>query len=256
LISMDYKPSSRLRSALYACLLAATLAGCATGQDPRDPYEAYNRKMYAFNNAVDRAVVKPVAEGYQKVTPQPVRTGIRNFFDNLYDVVSLANNILMLRPVPVMNDLMRVSVNTVFGLGGLIDVASSMGLEKNQNGFGDTLAHYGWDNSAYFVPPLYAPSTVRDTLGLGVDYFSMPSREIFTTTWTDLNSTIVNQVDERARLLSLEPAREAALDEYAFTRDAWLAYRARQLGQSVPQASTDEEDIDIDELVSPEPQLQ
>ena len=143
MISMDYKPSSRLRSALYACLLAATLAGCATGQDPRDPYEAYNRKMYAFNNAVDRAVVKPVAEGYQKVTPQPVQTGIRNFFDNLYDVVSLANNILMLRPVPVMNDLMRVSVNTVFGLGGLIDVASSMGLEKNQNGFGDTLAHYG-----------------------------------------------------------------------------------------------------------------
>lgn len=243
---MSLKPTR----ALTALGLLIALGGCATGSNPSDPYEGYNRKVYAFNSGFDRHVYRPVAEGYQKVTPQPARTGIRNFFDNLADMLSLANNIVMLRPVPAMSDFMRVSVNTVLGLGGLLDIATPMGLHKDQKGFGDTLAHYGWQNSAYFMVPFFPPSTIRDTLGLGVDYLTVPTRELFTTTYTDASAVMVNLVDQRARLLPLDPARDAALDEYTFTRDAWMAIRARQLGIAPPLGNGDDnEEIDINELV-------
>lgn len=248
--------SRPLLKSVVALLLCASLGACATGQNPGDPYEGFNRKVYSFNSALDRAVLRPVSEGYIKVTPTPVQTGVRNFFDNLANVVSLGNNILMLKPEAALNDLFRVTFNTVFGLGGLLDIATPMGLKSNKNGFGDTLAHYGYKNSNYLVLPLLPPSTVRDSVGFAADAVASPARYVFATAEERVAGTGVNLIDSRARLLPLEPAKEAALDEYSFVRDAYMAYRARQIGMPAPVApSTDaavDDELSIDQLVPPE----
>lgn len=241
---------------VVALALALSLSACATGKNPNDPYEGFNRKVYSFNSALDRSVLRPVSEGYAKAVPTPIQTGVRNFYDNLANVVSLGNNILMLKPEAALNDLFRVVFNTVFGLGGLLDIASPMGLKNNKNGFGDTLAHYGYERSNYLVLPLLPPSTVRDSIGFAADAVTSPAGYyVFDNIEDRAIGAGVNLIDSRARLLPLDPAKDAALDEYAFVRDAFMAYRARQLGLEAPAApkeqSGDDDELSIDQLVPP-----
>ena len=131
----------------------------------RDRYERYNRFMFKVNDKADRYVLAPVARGYRKVTPAPVRGGVRNFFNNLRDVVSFGSNVLRLDAKRASEDFMRVAVNTTFGLGGLINIADAGGIPDNKNTLGDTFASWGWKNSHYFVYPITGPSTLRDSVG-------------------------------------------------------------------------------------------
>lgn len=208
------------------------LAGCATGPNahPQDPLEPFNRGVTRFNDGLDTAVLKPVATAYQDVAPSPVRTGVSNFFNNLRDVWSVVNALLQAKPREAAENFMRVNVNTVFGLGGLIDMASEMGIPRTTLDFGQTMGRWGVPAGPYLVLPVLGPSTVRDTAGLvvdqqgdlvlqGVDH--VPTR----------NSLIGLRVtDTRAGLLrATELIDEVALDKYSFTRDAYLQRRESQI---------------------------
>ncbi|MDF1481819.1 VacJ family lipoprotein [Extensimonas sp. H3M7-6] len=225
-----------MKTQLRFCALAAlalgagTLAGCATGPtaDPRDPLEPFNRSMTSFNETVDKAVLKPVATAYTEVLPSPVRTGVNNFFANLGDAWSFVNNVLQLRAEPALNSLVRFNVNTFFGLGGVLDIATDMRIERNKQDFGLTLARWGMPSGPYLVLPLLGPSTVRDTAALPADWYGDLARQVDPV--SDRNMLYALRiVDTRASLLNAGDVLEgAALDKYSFTRDAYLQMRARR----------------------------
>lgn len=221
------KPTRRL-AALTLGLCA--LAGCATGPtaDPRDPLEPFNRGMTSFNETVDKAVLKPVATAYTEVLPSPVRTGVNNFFANLGDAWSFVNNVLQLRAKPALNSLVRFNVNTFFGFGGVLDIATEMRIERNKQDFGLTLARWGVPSGPYLVLPFLGPSTLRDTAGLPADWYGDLARQIDPV--SDRNMLYALRiVDTRASLLNAGNVLEgAALDKYSFTRDAYLQMRAQR----------------------------
>ena len=159
-----------LRLAMAAVVLAV-LAGCATGpgKNPRDPLEPFNRDMSRFNDTVDSAVFKPVATAYREVTPSLVRTGVNNFFSNLGEVWSFVNNVLQLDLKGSADTALRFGFNTIFGLGGTLDIASEMQIEQHKQDFGQTLARYGVPTGPYIVLPILGPSTLRDTVAEGLD---------------------------------------------------------------------------------------
>ena len=232
----------RLLAVLLASLL---LAGCATtGGEPRDPWEGLNRKTYAFNDALDRAVLKPVAQGYQKVVPGPAREGVNNFFDNLEDVGTSLNNFLQGKPRQGLSDAGRFVVNTVFGFFGLWDVATPMGLEKHYEDFGQTLGRWGVESGPYLVIPLLGPSTLRDAPAKAVDpawYYSnsrlLDNGRPYWAFWT------LDKVRIRANLLQSEKVLDdAALDKYTFIRDAWLQRRRSQVYDGSPPRIKEEDD--------------
>lgn len=207
--------------------VALMLVACATGPNanPRDPLEPFNRGVYSFNDAVDRAVVKPVATAYRDVLPSPVRTGVRNFFNNLQDLWSFVNNTLQLKGEGAGNSIVRFGVNTVFGLGGLLDVATEMRIDRFTEDFGQTLGHWGVGAGPYVVLPLLGPSTVRDTVALPVDWNGNATSQISDVP-TRNSLTVLNLVDRRAQLLDASKMLdEVALDPYTFTRDAFLQRR-------------------------------
>lgn len=217
--------SGRLRVAVVISLLL--LVGCATGSNvnPRDPLEPFNRGVYQFNDAVDRAVIKPVATAYREVLPSPVRTGISNFFNNLQDAWSGVNSVLQLKGEAATNNWVRFAANTVFGLGGVLDIASEMQIERHTEDFGQTLGHWGVGAGPYMILPLLGPSTVRDTAALPVDVqgdlvtgiSDVPTRN---------SATTLNLLDHRSRLLlASDMLDKVALDPYTFTRDAYLQGR-------------------------------
>ncbi len=217
-------------------------------RNPADPYEPYNRAVSKFNDKADQYVMAPVARGYRKITPQPVRTGVSNFFNNLRDVVSFGSNVLRLDIKRASEDLVRVGLNSTFGLGGLIDVAGAGGVPNNKNSLGDTMASWGWKNSNYFVVPLMGPSTVRDTLGTTVTVAYPVKNAVFETSAGRWSTTALNAVNTRENLLDLTDSLEgAAIDKYSYTRDLYMRVRNQQTGgQTVKNA---DEDIDIDDLV-------
>lgn len=225
-----------MKTQLRFCALAAlalgagTLAGCATGPtaDPRDPLEPFNRSMISFNETVDKAVLKPVATAYTEVLPSPVRTGVNNFFANLGDAWSFVNNVLQLRAEPALNSLVRFNVNTFFGLGGVLDIATDMRIERSKQDFGLTLARWGMPSGPYLVLPLLGPSTVRDTAALPADWYGDLARQVDPV--SDRNMLYALRiVDTRASLLNAGNVLEgAALDKYSFTRDAYLQMRAER----------------------------
>lgn len=217
-------------------------------RNPADPYEPYNRAVSKFNDKADRYVMAPIARGYRKVTPKPVRTGVSNFFNNLRDVVSFGSNVLRLDAKRAGEDLVRVGINTTFGLGGLIDVAGAGGVPNNKNSLGDTMASWGWKNSNYFVVPLMGPSTVRDTVGNAVTVAYPVKNAIFETDAARWSTTGLNAVSTRESLLDLTDSLEgAAIDKYSYTRDLYMRVRTQQTGGQVPQSADD--NIDIDDLV-------
>lgn len=215
-------------SALAVGLSSLLLGGCATGPNanPQDPLEPLNRGIYRFNDAVDSAVLKPVATGYRDTMPSPVRTGVNNFFGNLRDAWSSVNGVLQGRPKEAAEDFMRVNVNTVFGLFGLIDIASDMGIQRTSMDFGQTLGKWGVGSGPYLVLPLLGPSNVRDTAGLVVDMQADPVAQGGEAIATRNSAIALRAVDTRAGLLGTsELLEQAALDKYSFTRDAYLQNR-------------------------------
>jgi len=226
--------SRRLQLAVLAGL-TALLAGCATGPDanPRDPLEPFNRGVYRFNDAVDTAVVKPVATAYVEVTPQPVRTGVSNFFSNLGDLWSTFNALFQLRPKEAGENLMRFSVNTVFGLGGVLDIASEAGIPRTKIDFGQTMGRWGVPSGPYVVLPFLGPSSVRDTGGLVVDLAADPLNQLDNK--ANRNALwALEVVDIRAGLLgATNVLEEAALDKYSFTRDLYLNRRQSQIDSMI-----------------------
>jgi phospholipid-binding lipoprotein MlaA len=236
-----YRFRTRIKAAAIVPVLSAALlfTGCASvppgaGADPRDPWEGYNRTMTQFNDSVDKAVVKPVATVYVKVVPSPVRTGVSNFFGNIGDVWSFVNNLLQANVEGALYSFWRVAVNTTFGLGGILDPASEMRLDRHSKDFGLTLGRWGVPPGPYLVLPLMGPSTLRDTAALPVN------------TWGNLthyipdvpvrNSLyILGGVNTRAQLLGTTDLRDqAALDPYSFTRDAFLQKRRNDVYNGNP----------------------
>ena len=215
--------SSLARIIGVACILALT--GCATATDPRDPLEPMNRGIYQFNDTVDKAVMKPVAQGYKAVLPSPVRTGISNFFSNIDDLLIALNNVLQFKLDKAASDISRVAFNTTFGIAGLFDVATSFGLEKHDEDFGQTLGYWGVGDGPFLMLPLLGPSNVRDTAGL-VAYYHLDPVSNLDHVPTRNSLTALRAVDHRARLLDAEKVLdEAALDPYTFLRDAYIQHR-------------------------------
>ncbi|MGC1172764.1 MlaA family lipoprotein [Polaromonas sp.] len=235
------------RPGLWAGLLAlALLQGCATGPNPRDPFEPFNRSVTRFNDGLDEAIVKPVAQAYQGVVPSPVRTGVNNFFGNLSDVWSFVNNVLQAKPQAAADSFMRVSVNTLIGLGGVLDWATPMGIERHREDFGKTLGRWGVATGPYLVLPVLGPSTVRDTAALVVDTKGDLVMQVDHVP-TRNSLYVLRAVDLRASLLRAgEVLDGAALDKYSFTRDAYLQRR----GAAV-EPNGDEERYDLPETPPP-----
>lgn len=227
-------PSFRLRRLVP--LAALCCAACATGpnanpsnpSNPADPLEPMNRAIFTVNDKVDTYVAVPVAKAYRRVTPQPVRTAVTNVFNNVGDVGNALNNLLQGKGVEAAESAMRVAINTVLGLGGLIDIATPAGLRRHSQDLGLTLGTWGLPSGPYLVLPLFGPSTVRDGIGLAGDVFIDP------VTYMDpawRNSLFALQfVNTRSNLLDATSLLEqAALDKYSFVRDAYLQQRRQQL---------------------------
>ena len=230
----------------YSLIIAIGLAATAPAfADNHDPYEPYNRFMYRINDGIDRTVMTPVARGYQKVTPKPVQSGITNVFDNLRDVVSIGSNLLRLDIEKASTDLVRVGINTTFGLGGLINIADAAQMPNNKNSLGDTFATWGWKNSNYFVYPLTGPSTVRDAVGDTITrVYSVEGALVDSEGWS-WGLTALKGIDKRAQLLVYTDGLDmAAVDRYAYTRDVFMNMRAAQVGGTPPSAEYDETNID------------
>ncbi|CAH2773661.1 MAG: Outer-membrane-phospholipid-binding lipoprotein MlaA [Candidatus Burkholderia crenata] len=213
-------------------IAVAVLAGCATVTTPTkgDPFESYNRTMFKINDKIDAVALKPIAKGYVYVTPQPVRDSVTNFFGNIGDIYTAANNLVQLKIADGVSDIMRVVMNSIFGVAGLFDLASVAGLPKHTQDFGLTLGHYGVPAGPYVVLPLLGPSTVRDTAGTVVDYFGSVTSYV-DPTWFSTTLFGVQLVNTRANLLGAgDVLAGAALDKYSFVRNAYLQRRQYLIG--------------------------
>lgn len=225
---------------MLRCLAAVMLVGltaCATGPDahPQDPLEPWNRGVYRFNDVLDTNVVKPVAETYQEVTPDPVRKGVSNFFGNIRDVWSSVNAALQLRPQEALENLFRVGVNTTLGLGGVLDVATELGIPRTRLDFGQTLGRWGVPSGPYLVLPLLGPSSVRDATGTGIQ-FRLNEYTNFDEDHVQNSLTALQIVDTRAGLLRAGTLLdEAAIDKYSFVRDFYLQRRQNQIDNLIEQ---------------------
>ncbi len=204
--------------------MSGFLFGCATTDNKVDPYESFNRKVYGFNRALDKAVLQPVARGYQAITPDPLERGFSNFFDNIGDVGNMINNVLQFKLGDASSDLGRLIVNSTLGLAGFFDPASAMGLEKHDEDFGQTLATWGVGSGPYVMLPFLGPSTLRDTAGMPADNYMDPVSHL-DHEMTRYSLGAYRLLIKRASLLELEEQLERALDEYSFVRDAYLQNR-------------------------------
>ncbi|GAA4324935.1 VacJ family lipoprotein [Pigmentiphaga soli] len=212
--------------------LAALLSGCAAtqgqGGDPRDPLEGFNRGVYKFNDTVDRHVLKPVAQGYVDVVPQPVRSCVSNVFSNLDDVWSAANSFLQNRAPDGINTVLRVLFNSTVGVFGCFDVASANNAPRIHADFGQTLGVWGLGPGPYLVLPLLGPSTIRDASGTAVDFYADPVSIGNLVDDVPVRNSLygLRAVDTRAKLLQVgNLLNDVALDPYTFTRDAYLQRR-------------------------------
>ena len=245
--------------ALLAPLIVLTAAGCATSADadPRDPLEPLNRAVYRFNEGVDEAIAKPVATAYRDYVPDPLRTYVRNFFSNIGDLLIGFNNILQGKPDEGLQDWARFAFNSVFGVFGINDFASDIGLEKHNEDFGQTLGRWGFGEGPYLVLPLLGSSDVRDGIGTAADIYADPAGDIRPIRVR--NSLVVLRfTGVRADLLDASRIlEEAALDKYVFQRDAYLQRRRNLVYDGRPprekRPRDEEEDAPADKKGSAAP---
>jgi phospholipid-binding lipoprotein MlaA len=221
--------------AAFALVAMLALGGCATAPGaPNDPFEGFNRSVFSFNEAVDAAVLKPVATGYQKVVPQFVRTGVDNFFGNIGDAWSAINHLLQAKPAAAFEMGLRFGFNTVFGLGGLLDIAGEAGIERRSEDFGQTLGRWGLGPGPYLVLPLLGPSTVRDTAALPLDLRASPTA-LVDEPRDQFGIATLQIISTRARFLSASRTiDDIALDKYSLIRDGFLVRRRNQVYDGNP----------------------
>jgi phospholipid-binding lipoprotein MlaA len=221
---------------LGAIAMLALATGCATGPrtNPADPLEPFNRGVSRFNDVVDDNVLVPVATAYRKVLPSPVRSGVNNFFSNLGEVWNFANNLAQLKAQDSAETFMRLNVNTFFGLGGILDVATELGIDRHSEDFGQTLGRWGVPSGPYLVLPLLGPSTVRDTAALPLDLQGDPVSYVHDIPVRN-SSRVLRVVDLRSNYLrASQLIGDAALDRYSFTRDAFLQRRRSEVYDGNP----------------------
>jgi phospholipid-binding lipoprotein MlaA len=213
-----------------AAIVATGLSACVTlppnsQRSPQDPWESWNRGVYKFNDALDRAVAKPVARTYVRIVPQPIRTGVTNFFANLETPTVMINDALQGKLLAAANDLGRFALNTTVGIGGILDPASSAGLARNNEDFGQTLGKWGVHPGPFLELPLLGPSDLRDAPSRAVDSYTNP-RQYIKNNWIKYGLYLPDFVDRRAALLPLDETLSHTYDPYAFVRDAYLQRRA------------------------------
>lgn len=208
--------------------------------NPRDPYESLNRKVFEFNDKLDANVLKPVAETYQKVVPSMVRSGVSNVLGNLGDVWSAVNQLLQGKVGNAGEMTFRVLTNTVFGIGGLMDPATELGMERRREDFGQTLGRWGVPSGPYVVLPLLGSSTARDTAATPVDMYASLDTQLTSGTSATLGVSVLKVVNTRANLLGASQLLDQiALDRYSFIRDAYLARRRSQVYDGNPPDDDD-----------------
>ncbi len=237
----------KLVTLIFAMLIAA---GCATtippdaGSNPTDPWERYNRHVFEFNERADAYVIKPLAEGYSKAVPEPVRDCVGNIFRNLGDVGNALNNLLQGKAYEASSDICRVVINSTIGLLGCFDVASRAGLTRSNEDFGQTLGKWGLNPGPYFVLPILGPSTFRDAIGRGVDIYADPVSYIHYDAY-EIAAQSLRAVDLRASLLQATRLLEgAALDKYQFIRDGYLQRRRNLIYDGNPPREKDTDEGD------------
>lgn len=227
-------------------VVAIVMSGCATvpadsGNDPRDPIESFNRQVFEFNEVVDRAVLKPVAQAYEYVLPEPVRDCISNIFSNFREPSNAVNNLLQGKPIDAASDTCRFVVNSTVGLLGCFDPARQMGLEKHNEDFGQTLGRWGIGSGPYLVVPILGPSTVRDAIGI---YGAEPYLDInFYIDNVRVRNAILGTrvVNQRSELLQTDDLISgAALDKYRFIRDGYLQRRRSLVYDGSPPPAVDD----------------
>lgn len=229
------------RTTLFLAGASLLLAGCAEAPSRDDPFEPWNRAMYEVHQVVDGNLVKPIAEAYVKTTPEPIRTGVSNFFGNIDDLFTGINNVLEGRGNQAGDDFGRVLLNSTFGMLGVLDLASMMGIEKDKKDFGITFGKWGVPQGPYFFVPLFGPTTLRDGTGTVIRYFIGPVGYIDNIA---LRNSIygVGYLDLRAQALSAESVLDtAALDRYRFLRNAYLKNRRYQVYDGKPPPDEDDD---------------
>jgi phospholipid-binding lipoprotein MlaA len=234
----EKRPALLITALLIAILL---LTGCAGGRNPADPLEPLNRAVYRFNDALDKAVLKPAAKGYSAVMPTAGKIMVSNFFSNLDDIMITVNDLLQFKLVQGYSDGTRFIVNSTIGVFGLIDVASSGGLKKHDEDLGQTLGKWGVGNGPYLVIPIVGPSTLRDGVGFYFDLYLDPMYYIEDMS-TRNQAYLVQKITRRAELLDQEKVMdEAVIDHYEFIRDVYLLHRKSLLYDgNPPRARYDE----------------
>lgn len=195
-----------------------------------DPYERFNRAMFSFNEAADKVVLKPVATLYSIIIPRPLQKGVHHFFTNIRTLPTIANDLLQFNFYQATNDMWRFGINSTFGLAGLVDAASCVGLKPYENDFGLTLAKWGYNQSNYLVVPFWGPNTFRDAIDLPVDYFAFSIYPYINPRSTRYAVYGVGVVDRRFQALKFQGLLDvAALDNYVFIRNAYIQQRAYEI---------------------------
>lgn len=242
------------RKFIWRCFICFTIlfsAGCATVEgpaNPDDPFESFNRSMFAFNEGVDKYALKPAAKGYNYVMPDIASKGVSNFFSNIDDIVVFFNEILQFKLAEAVATSARIVFNTSFGLLGLIDVASDMDLPKHNEDFGQTLAVWGVPSGPYLVLPVIGPMNFRDTAGLAVDWTYFDPIFNRQTLRASLATLTIKYIDIRAGLLKASNILDDTVpDKYAFVRDAWQLRREFLIYDGQPPEDMTEEELFNDE---------
>jgi len=233
---------------------AALLAGCASpsNRTPGDPLEPMNRVVFKVNDTIDSTIAVPIAKGYQKITPHPLRTAISNFFSNLGDLNNIANELLQLKITDATEDLIRFAMNSTFGIGGLIDFATPARLPKHHQDFGLTLGRWGVPSGPYLVLPIFGPSSFRDGVGFAVDTRFSPL--IYVPVDAQKPMYGLQFVSARSDMLgATNILQQAALDKYSFVRDAYTQQRRAALGADTSKPPALPNYGDEDESATPAP---
>jgi phospholipid-binding lipoprotein MlaA len=244
---MQYQTYKYITS-LHLLIVTGLCTGCATTSNTGasdadiDPLESINRPVYSFNDGLDRLIIKPVAMGYADVTPQPLRTGVTNFFNNLAYLNVIMNSSLQGKLDQSLSDIFRFVFNSTLGVAGVFDVATVMGLEAHREDLGQTLAVWGSGQGAYLTLPFFGPNTVRDTPDLVSSWFLNPiNYTVSTIAWPAIALNIINN---RANLMQTTNLLDsAATDPYSFTREAYLQQRESLIRDGMPPEGDDFEQM-------------
>jgi len=227
---------------LILLLFSTNLTFSNSEEVNNDPWENLNRKTHKFNMTLDDYVIRPIAETYDFIIPEFVQTGFSNVFDNLGAPVSAANNLIQFKPVGFITETSRFILNSTFGIFGLFDVASRLGIKERNEDFGQSLGHWGFESGPYLVIPFFGPSSVRDGFSLAPDYYLRPDLVRFEDNKSDLALNGLSVVNLRAGLLSISDL--SGNDQYSFYRDAYLQRREYEINDGKIDDSLFDDEFD------------